>query len=243
MIGLFTDFGVEGPYTGQMRAVLHREAPAVPVVELMSDAPAFDIRAAAYLLAALSREFRPGEVLLCVVDPGVGGEREGVAVRADGLWLVGPDNGLFEPLLRRAQNIEGFRIAWRPERLSHSFHGRDLFAPVAARLARGDDPARAGLIPHPPTRRKDWPDDLPAVVYVDHYGNVMTGLRASGVPREAALGVAGRKVRYARTFCAVSPGELFWYENANGLVEIAANMASAAAALGVGVGAPVVAPG
>ncbi len=239
MIAVFTDFGHSGPYMGQMRAVLHREAPGVAVVDLMADAPAFRVRAAAYILASLAPQFAAGDVLLCVVDPGVGGTREAVAVRVDELWLVGPDNGLFEALLRRARAIDGYRIAWRPPHLSDGFHGRDLFAPVAARLARGDSPAGAGLVPHGVTRHGRWPDDLAEVVYVDRYGNLVTGLRAAGVARDAILKVAGRRLEYARTFCEVATGAAFWYENANGLVEVAANAASAAALFEAGVGTPV----
>ncbi|HEX9770299.1 MAG TPA: SAM-dependent chlorinase/fluorinase, partial [Kiloniellales bacterium] len=93
MIVLFTDFG-GGPYLGQMRAVFARRAPEVPVIELMTDAPAFDAKASAYLLAASAREFAKGDVFVCVVDPGVGGSRAPIVVEADGRWYVGPDNGL-----------------------------------------------------------------------------------------------------------------------------------------------------
>lgn len=156
MILVFTDFGHAGPYMGEMRAALLRRAPAVPVVDLMADAPAFRPDLAAYLLAALWPTALPGDVLLAVVDPGVGTARRPLAVEVDGRWLVGPDNGLFEPILRRAGRWQGHAIAWRPERLSTSFHGRDLFAPVAAGLATGGRPA---LTPAEPTRFPDWPDD------------------------------------------------------------------------------------
>ena len=101
MIVLFTDFGLSGPYVGQMKAVLHREAPGVAVVDLFADAPAFDPRRSAYLLAAYATEFPPPTVVLAVVDPGVGGERRPVVVEADGRRFVGSDNGLFELVWRR----------------------------------------------------------------------------------------------------------------------------------------------
>ncbi|HZD26702.1 MAG TPA: SAM-dependent chlorinase/fluorinase, partial [Alphaproteobacteria bacterium] len=136
MIVLFTDFGREGPYMGQMRAVLARRAPGVPVIDLIADVPAWDVRAGAYLLPAYAAEFPAGTVFLCVVDPGVGSARQPMALKADGRWYVGPDNGLFELVARRAAAARGWRIDWRPDRpLSASFHGRDLFAPVAADLA------------------------------------------------------------------------------------------------------------
>ncbi len=145
MIVLFTDFGVAGPYVGQMKAVLYREAPGVPVVDLFADAPAARPKPSAYLLAAYAAWFPPGSVLLAVVDPGVGGSRAAVVVEADGRRYVGPDNGLFELVVRRAKTVRFRRISWRPRGLSASFHGRDLFAPgggaigarrVAVRLAR-----------------------------------------------------------------------------------------------------------
>jgi S-adenosylmethionine hydrolase len=175
-------------------------------------------------------------VLLGIVDPGVGGERRPVAVHADGRWLVGPDNGLFEPLARRARTLGTFAIAWRPRHLSASFHGRDLFAPVAARLARGD---RSALEPAPLTRFPDWPDDLPEVVHVDRYGNAVTGLRAGTLPAGAILVAGERRLARARTFSAVPAGEAFWYENSSGSAELAVNAGSAAAALGLAVGSPV----
>jgi hypothetical protein len=134
---LITYFGVADPYMGQMRAVLARAAPGVPVIDLFSNAPAFNAKASAYLLAAYCTEFTPGTVFLCVVDPGVGGPRAAIALEADGRWYVAPDNGLLSVAARRAAVARWWRITWRPANLSASFHGRDLFAPVAARLALG----------------------------------------------------------------------------------------------------------
>src|SRR5262249_28737163 len=139
-IVLFTDFGLEGPYTGQMKAVLRREAPAAELIDLFADAPTGDPKRSAYLLAAYAPWFPLGTVFLCVVDPGVGGTRAPVFLEADGRFYVGPENGLFELVLRRAQNTRCGEILWRPARLSASFHGRDLFAPVAATLAHGVQP-------------------------------------------------------------------------------------------------------
>ena len=140
MIVLCTDFGLEGPYTGQVKAVLARAAPAVPVIDLFADLPPFRPQAAAYLLAAYGEVFVAGDVIVAVVDPGVGGARAALALEADGRWYVGPDNGIFELVLRRAQAARCWRIDWRPAALSATFHGRDLFAPVAAGLARGEPP-------------------------------------------------------------------------------------------------------
>jgi len=238
MIVLFNDFGLEGPYTGQVKTVLCRTAPGVPVVDLFANAPAGKPKPAAYLLAAYGVWFPPGTVLLAVVDPGVGGTRAAVIVEADGRWYVGPDNGLFELVVRRADNARTWEVQWRPEAMSASFHGRDLFAPVAGQLARGEMPADS-LRPSEIRRHPDWPDDLPEIVYIDRYGNAMTGLRAAVLSDGARLAVSGVPLARARTFSNVPAGEAFWYENSNGLAEIAVNIGQADAVLGLAVGSPV----
>jgi S-adenosyl-L-methionine hydrolase (adenosine-forming) len=238
MIALFTDFGLSGPYAGQMKAVLLDMAPGVPVIDLFADAPAGDPKTSAYLLAAYAPWFSEGTVFLCVVDPGVGGKRPAVIVEADRRWYVGPGNGLFELVQRRARQAQSFDITWRPKTLSASFHGRDLFAPVAAMLARGDEPP-GRLRDDGADRRAGWPDDLAEIVYVDHYGNAMTGLRAAMLPPGAKLGVEGRVLERARTFGDRPPGAAFWYENSNGLAEIAVNQGRADRELGLSIGAAV----
>lgn len=246
MIALFTDFGPSGPYLGQMKAVLAETAPTVPVIDLMSDVPAFEARLGAYLLAAYAPSFPAGTVFLAVVDPGVGGARAPLAVRAGARWYVGPDNGLFAMVLRRAaaagpETPEAWEITWRPERLSATFHGRDLFAPVAARLALGDAPPGDPLAPERLARLPgaDWPDDLARIVYVDHYGNAVTGLRAATLAPGTVLRAGGRRLARARSFSEQPPGAAFWYENANGLAEIAVNQGHAARDLGLAPGAEV----
>lgn len=242
MIALFTDFGLAGPYTGQMIAVLQRDAPGVPAISLFADAPAGDPRPASYLLAAYAAWFPSGTVFLSVVDPGVGGARRALIVEAVGRLYVGPDNGLFELVLRRAEHPRCWEIAWQPPLLSASFHGRDLFAPVAARLARGEPCGSLGR-PLAAARYPDWPDDLAEIVYIDHYGNALTGLRGDAVPPGARLAAGGHIVAPAATFSAVRVGEAFWYINSNGLVEIAVNHGRAAAVLGLAVGSEVTVAG
>ncbi len=235
MIVLFTDFSVQDPYIGQLRAAVCRTAAEVTVIDLFSNLPPFNVEAAAYLLPAYAEGFPPGTVFLCVVDPGVGSRRLPLMVRVDQRWFVGPDNGLFGILARRGEQVEWYHILWRPEHLSESFHGRDLFAPVAAMLADGRMP-RCEPCSGPQVTTQHWPDELYKVVYIDHYGNLMTGLRASGVAAQTCFSYNGRTLRHARVFSDVGPGELFWYGNANGLVEFAVNQGSAAAVLNAAVG-------
>ena len=236
---LFTDFGLAGPYTGQMLAVLQRDAPGVAAIPLFADAPAGQPKPSAYLLAAYAAWFPAGTVFLCVVDPGVGGARRAVIAEADDKYFVGPDNGLFDLVLRRGEASALWEIAWRPALLSASFHGRDLFAPVAARLARGDKLAELAQPADDRAAKRGWPDDLAEIVYLDRYGNALTGLRGATVPAAARLKAGGRSIAPATTFSAVPEGETFWYVNSNGLAEIAVNGGNADALLGLRVGSPV----
>lgn len=236
MIVLFTDFGVSGLYTGQVKAALHRDAPGVPIIDLVDDAPAWRIQAAAHLLAALTDAFPRGSVFFAVVDPGVGGSRRAMILRADGRWFVGPDNGLFELVARRAAEVRWWEITWTPQQLSATFHGRDLFAPAAAALARGAMPTARPR--HSGNRCLDWPDDLAEIIYIDGYGNALTGVRATAVSTDSSVIVGRTRIPRARTFSDVPIGCLFCYENANGLIEIAANQGRAADILNLAIGAP-----
>jgi S-adenosylmethionine hydrolase len=238
MIVLFTDFGLAGPYTGQVNAVLHENAPGVPLIQLFADAPAGQPKPASYLLAAYAAWFPEGTVLLCVVDPGVGGARRGLIAEAAGRRYVGPDNGLFELVLRRAANPCSWEITWRPPALSASFHGRDLFAPVAGRLARGEPPS-ALASRTAPRGYPDWPDDLAEIVYIDHFGNALTGLRGESLLPDAPLAAGGHRIAHARTFSSVPRGAAFWYVNSNGLIEIAVNAGRADRVLGLAIGSEI----
>lgn len=234
MIFLFTDFGSADLYVGQMKAVLQTRAPKEAVIDYLHDAPAFNVRAAAHLLAALAVRQPKGSVTLAVVDPGVGGARAPVAVLADRRWFVGPDNGLVSVIAGRAMKCETFSIGWRPQSLSASFHGRDLFAPVAAMIARGN--RRQARLEKAELATRFGADDLGEIIYEDHFGNLLTGLRAAALPRNCWLVAGRRRIPGARVFSEVRPGDAFWYENSLGLVEIAVNSASAAQSLGLRVG-------
>lgn len=237
VILLFTDYGWRGPYTGQVRLVLAAGAPGVPVIELMADAPAFSPRAAAHLLAALVAEghLPAAAIVVAVVDPGVGGARAGIAVDIDGRWFLGPDNGLFEFVCRRAARPPVWtRLPPPPPGSAATFHGRDVFAPAAARLARGRPPPGEAI--GEGSRFPDWPDDWPAVIHVDSFGNCVTGVRAATLPPTATALVGGRRLGRARTFGDVGWGEPFCYANSLGLLEIAVNGGRADQRLGLTLG-------
>lgn len=236
-IVLFTDFGPAGPYTGQMESVLRQTVPNVPVINLLSNAPTADPRLSSYLLAALRHSFPAGSIFLAVVDPGVGGERKAVVLQADGQFFVGPDNGLLNTVAVQAQNTQWFEIIWRPEHCSMSFHGRDIFAPVAAKLAIN---AADGLLqPFERNDLNDWPHDLAEVIYFDHYGNAMTGLRYRDTHSGKTLTINGFKIKPADTFSAAGEHQAFWYKNSSGLVEIAINKGIAEQQLSLELGMPV----
>lgn len=239
-IALVTDFGV-GIYPGQLRARLCALVPDIPVIDLVHDLPPFRPDLAAYLLPALVRDMPRGTLYVCVVDPGVGGERDVLVLEADGDWFVGPDNGLLSRMAQGAHRARMFRIGWRPEWLSASFHGRDWFAPAAARLCLGQslDLTVVDMVGY---LGSDWPPSLASIVYVDGYGNLMCGLQAADFPPEAKMVVGVRQLSHSCTFCEVLVGEAFWYENALGLVEIAVNQGRADLELGLGPGDPVQPP-
>ncbi|MGB5454267.1 MAG: SAM-dependent chlorinase/fluorinase [Sedimenticolaceae bacterium] len=229
---LFTDFGLAGPYVGQMTGAILGQDPRLAVINLMHDAPAMRPDLSAYLLAACCSALPSGSVVAAVVDPGVGGERAALVVETPSLTAVGPDNGLLSrlPGITRVQVID-----WRPAAMSSSFHGRDLFAPVAAMLAVGDFPAATAIVPGAMVGA-DWPGEVRQVVYIDAFGNLMIGIDAGNLSKNRHIRVPGHLIGHAETFCRAPPGGLFWYRNSQGLVEIAANRGSAADALGLALG-------
>ncbi len=234
-IVLFTDFGSNDLYVGQVEAALHREAPGLGVIHLLHEAPMFNPRASAHLLAALVTRMPAGHVYCAVVDPGVGSERNAVAIRADGTWFVGPDNGLLSVVADRAASCDLWRVVDLPAGLSVSFHGRDLFAPIAAGLEIGKPPEDFA-VPMEALAISLGGGDLAEIIYVDHYGNAFTGIRAAEASTSRRLVAAGREIGHAGVFSAAAPGTAFWYENSIGLVEIAVSGGSAAHVLELAVG-------
>jgi len=237
MIVLFSDFGLSGPYIGQVKAMLYQHAPKVPVIDLFADAPVHNPKASAYLLASYAEGFPQGTVFLAVVDPGVGTrQRLPVILNADGHWFVGPDNGLFNVIAARAQQIDAWHVSWSPAGLSASFHGRDLFAPLAADLSLGVLPSNEFMHPLELTA---WGKELTEIIYIDHFGNLITGIRASSVNEMTSLVIDGTSVDRVRTFGDVAAGTPLCYENANGLLELAVNQGRADVYFNANIGTPV----
>lgn len=235
MIVLFTDFGSQDPYVGQVKARLLEAAPAQQVVDLLHEAPAYNAHAGAHLLAAFAPTFPPGTVFFAVVDPDVGTVRDAIVMLSGGQWFVGPDNGLMSIVAARNREARIWRITWQPQALSTTFHGRDLFAVIAAEVARGDFPADK-LTEISKLNVVFDSEDLPHVIYLDHFGNAWTGIRGTRIPKHARITTKNIHFEHSESFGFVGRGEGFWFVNSVGLIELAVNRGNAAQQFGLAVG-------
>ncbi len=250
-VALLTDFGLGDWFVGAMKGEILRRAPQTPILDLTHGVPAGSIEAGAFALAAALGSLPCPAVLCCVVDPGVGSARRAICGRI-GRWLYsGPDNGLATPLLEPAgTDFELFEITqpdWRNPHLSRTFHGRDLFAPAAARLALGRPPQEAGppvtdpvrLVVPPP--RRDGALIVARIVWVDHFGNLITNLPRELTGDDSLMIEAGpwRLDGVSATFADVPPGQPLACWGSAGTLELAICLGSAAAATGLKLGDPV----
>jgi len=238
LIALFTDFGHDGLYVGQLHAVIGTALPEINVIDLCHAIPPHDIRAAAYLLPAYTHYLPPASVVVCVVDPGVGSERPHAVCQADGRWYIGPDNGLFDVLEQHVHSFRKYHFQW-PGEVSDSFHARDIYTPAACLLAESGEP---DVLQGQPveTDKQRFSADLNEVIYFDNFGNAITGLRGTirgtTIKTEGKIAINSVTINHARVFSGVPVGDCFWYENANGLVEIAVNRGSAKDSFGLQLG-------
>ena len=235
VIVLFTDFGSQDPYVGQVKARLLEAAPAQQIVDLLHEAPAYNAHAGAHLLAAFAPTFPPGTVFFAVVDPGVGTVRDAIVMLSGGQWYVGPDNGLMSVVAGRNREARIWRVTWQPEVLSTTFHGRDLFAVIAAEIARGDFPTDK-LTEISKLNVEFDAEELMRVSYLDHFGNLWTGVRGAEISKQARLTAKEVDFKHSESFGFVGRGEGFWFVNSVGLVELAVNRGHAAQQFGLAVG-------
>ena len=254
VITLTTDFGLTDPFVGIMKGVLASRAPGVPVIDVSHGVPAQDVLAGALVLRHALPYFPRGSVHVAVVDPGVGTERHPLCVETVGGALVGPDNGVLSLAasvleIRRIVHLTEERFFLSPR--SRTFHGRDVFAPVAAALATGTPPSALGEtvagMEHVsvPAVRRDGERFSGSVIYVDRFGNLVTNVDADALARFPAdavrVRIADRAIAGVHpSYGAVERGALVAVVNSWGLLEIAARDGSAAAQLAVGTGTPVV---
>lgn len=242
VVTLLTDFGASDSYVAEMKGVLLTDCPDAVLVDVTHAVPPGDVRAGAYLLGRAWHRFPSGTIHLAVVDPGVGTARSALAIRAHGHCFVGPDNGLFTPVLRDAE-VE-IVVLPTPERAAPTFHGRDLFAPAAAALACGTPLEVLGQplsgIPQRLTYTEphyEGKSVVGEIVYVDRFGTLVTNLNTELFPSYAILEVEGLEIGpLRRTFGDVPTGGLLAYVGSDGAVEIAVRDGSAARRLGMGVG-------
>ena len=232
----FTDFSVNGPYLGQMESVLLEQDPNIRVINLQCDAPFANPKASAYLLSALSAYLPENAIVVAVVDAGVGSSRKALCLNIGSRWFIGPDNGLLAVL---ADNAEGCTLL-EPESfdqgfISASFHGRDVFAPLAADIALGKLPAGRAVVLDDMVGAS-WSTTLDEIIYIDGYGNAMTGMLARSISNFKGIRCRQQYIPQGRTFSSVAQGTAFCYENSIGLIEIAVNCGSAEKLLGLQVG-------
>jgi S-adenosylmethionine hydrolase len=259
VIGLFTDYGWEDPYVSQLKGVILTINPNARLLDITHTVSPFNITEGAYLLDQCAEEFPAGTIFVAVVDPQVGTDRDPILLEtAKGKYFVGPDNGLFTQVLAH----EGFSQAWildkpeffRDSGISRTFHGRDIFGPVAAHLADGTDPERFGT---PVKTLVLLPDKEPSfsgglifteVLHIDRYGNVILNLPSDGDLAaklkdgnlvKISIGRESYSAPLVKTYGEVDKGRLLLLYGGNGLLEIGMNQGSAAKELKVEPGASV----
>jgi S-adenosylmethionine hydrolase len=242
IITLLTDFGTSDSYVAEMKGVILTRSPAAVLIDITHSIHPGDIRSAAYVLGRAWQRFPRGTVHLVVVDPGVGTNRAALAFSAQGHFFVGPNNGLFTPVLHDAE-VEAVVLP-TPEGASPTFHGRDVFAPAAAALAGGTSLSALGepfaglperlayTEPH-----YEGKSIVGEIVYIDRFGCLITNLTTELVPPYASMEVEDLDLGpLRRTFNDVTNGGLLAYVGSGGAIEIAVRNGSAARRLGVGIG-------
>lgn len=251
ILTLTTDFGLGGPYVAAMKGVVLGLAPGTTLVDISHSIIPQDVAAGAFVLAEAFSSFPKGTVHLAVVDPGVGTGRRAVAVEARGHWFVLPDNGLISEVLRGGEPTSVREILnpglWRSP-VSATFHGRDIFAPVAAHLVLGRGSAEIGPVieslasPASGGPTVDGEGLIGSVVYVDPFGNLITDLLADHLREEPgswSVEVLGQSVESVRTYGDRPAGSLVALVGSSGRVEVAEVGGSAWVRLGTGRGTPV----
>ena len=245
IVTLTTDFGTGDYYVGAMKGAILRIAPATHLIDISHQIPPQDVLAAAFVLRHAAGEFPPGTLHLAVVDPGVGTQRRPLALASDDQLWVGPDNGLFSFVLDR-NDTRVHHITRRDicsPRPSGTFHGRDIFAPIAAHLSRGLNLAEVGPPISNPVRlpetapNKSTEQIAGQIIHVDRFGNLVTNIAAADIePWGTALRIRLGAYVFAGlspTYAAVDEGAPLTLLGSVGLLEISVNGGSAAQQLGL----------
>ncbi|MEX2530173.1 MAG: SAM-dependent chlorinase/fluorinase [Gemmatimonadota bacterium] len=250
-ITLLTDFGTRDGYVGAMKGAMTSVHPGVDIHDVGHGLRQGDVRGAGQALARYWDRYPPGTVHVAVIDPGVGTERRAMAVEVEQRYLVVPDNGLVSPVLESEQGWRAVSLEnpeFFPVAASATFHGRDIFAPAAALLARGLPLSRLGpQVLEPVLLDESLPERGPEgvrgeVIGIDHFGNLITNVPGTELEGAAELFLGDRPVPVARTYGEVAPLHPLALENSSGRVEVAVRNGSAAELLDSGLGAPVFIP-
>jgi len=249
-ITLLTDFGNTDYFVGAMKGTILSVNPQATVVDITHSIPAHDIEAAAFNLLSCYRAFPAGTVHVAVVDPGVGSERRPILVQAGDYLFVGPDNGIFSYVYDSEPNSKVFQITsaqYFRQPVSTTFHGRDIFAPVAAEVLGGLAPRRLGKLIRDPVRLKPlqagpWKDGKlrGRVIHIDHFGNCITNITRPDFQDASRLEVAGKTIKtFENFYAAAGKRRLMGVWGSAGFLEIVANQASASKLLRIQRGQPV----
>lgn len=234
-ITLLTDFGSADYFVGAMKGAILSINPDASIVDITHEIPAQDVAAGAFTLLAAYETFPAGTIHVVVVDPGVGSARRPVVVSAFGQFFVGPDNGLFTYLYDRSPSFEVFHITatnYFRHPVSNTFHGRDIFAPVAAALSTGIDPSALGSRITDPIRLSQSAE--PQIIHIDRFGNLITNITRDVFKEGTKLIVNGTVIGAFRNFFGENAGdEPFAIWGSAGFLEIAVNGRSAAEILNV----------
>jgi S-adenosylmethionine hydrolase len=244
IITLTTDFGLTDPFVGIMKGVILGIAPDARIVDITHDIRSYDVTEAAFLLHSSYPYFPAGTIHVVVVDPGVGSARRPIAAFSRDHFFVAPDNGVLSYVLHRDPTASVYEISndsLFEGPISRTFHGRDIFAPTAAHLARGTPLESVGhrIIdfinkPLPRARPRGENRLLARVLRIDKFGNIITDLRRQDLHDDFVIRVAGLDVtRLCDTFAEAEPGEFFAIEGSTGYIEIALNQGSAAERLNI----------
>jgi hypothetical protein len=234
-IVLATDYGESGSYVGQLKSAIYKIAPHAQVIDLIHDLPVFNPKASAYLLASYLDYIPENSIVVGVVDPGVGSNREPIILEGNGYTFIGPNNGLFSIVAKKLSNYKLSEIRLSKEPSSKTFHGRDIFAPVAAQIAVQLKTNLESMLIEK-LIGFEWPEELSEVIYIDHFGNVTCGITLDQINTNLTIKIKEDELNYAKTFHAVKSGESFWFRNANGMLEISVREQSASETLNLKVG-------
>jgi len=253
LLVLLTDFGEQDVYVGVMKGVIKTINPEIEILDLTHAIPPQNILAASYCLLSALPYYQLGTIYLAIVDPGVGSSRKALGIKFAKGYLIGPDNGLFSEILNiyPAQEIRELDVQkyWRVPHPSQTFHGRDIFAPVAAHLASGVALAELGtlignesLTPSttPPYQRQGE-EIVGLIQYIDHFGNLISNIPATALSDEEwEVSLNGHQIAKRQNYSQVQTGEIIALINSEGWVEIAVNRGSAQKTLQVNYGETVI---